>query len=80
MCGGFAAIGIYSCPANNPITTTVRIDWLEGVGGVFVRVAILFRLAMATVHLERLGLAELYTDIFHRLLQPLRRLQREYTT
>lgn len=26
MCGGFAAIGIYSCPANNPTTTTVRID------------------------------------------------------
>jgi hypothetical protein len=31
MCGGFAAIGIYSCPGNNPVTTTVRIDFPEGV-------------------------------------------------
>jgi hypothetical protein len=29
MCGGFAAIGIYSCPANNPVTTTVRISCLK---------------------------------------------------
>lgn len=63
MCGGFAAIGIYSCPANNPTTTTVSFDCFEGVEQTFLLVAIVFRLATATVHLERFVLAELYTNI-----------------
>jgi hypothetical protein len=63
MCGGFAAIGIYSCPANNPTTTTVRFACFGGVEQAFLLVAIVFRLRMATLHLERILLAELYTDI-----------------
>ena len=59
MCGGFAAIGIYSCPANNPTTTTVRTDYFERFERAFVLVGTVFGLAVAAVHYLSERLAEI---------------------
>jgi hypothetical protein len=59
MCGGFAAIGIYSCPANNPVTTTVRIVRFEGVKWIFVLVANVSGDAMAAIHLNQFFLGRI---------------------
>ena len=52
MCGGFAAIGIYSCPANNPVTTTVRTDCVERVTRTRALVPTVLSLPIATAHLS----------------------------